>query len=129
MVKHPDNFSWDDLRVLLHVGRAARFNAAGRRLKMDQTTIARRIGNLERALNLHLTERSNAGVVLTADGERLMRIAERMETLAERVIDQGSSGKPWNSCPCRSHTASRSGMSMSRSACSVRKVAASCREN
>ena len=51
--------------------------AAGRRLRVSQTTAARRVAALEEALGLALFERRPAGYVLTPAGEALMASAER----------------------------------------------------
>lgn len=71
--------NWNDLRILLVVARAGGLMAAGRRLGLDQTTVARRISALEASLGVKLIDRSPRGVSLTSHGLTLLDYAERME--------------------------------------------------
>ena len=48
---------WDDVRVFLTLARAGSLTAAARNLRIEHTTVARRIAQLERALGLHLFDR------------------------------------------------------------------------
>ncbi len=75
---------WDNLRVFLAVARSGQFLAAGRRLKLDHATVARRIAALETEANVQLFERRTTGAVLTAAGENLLSYAEAIE---EKVFD------------------------------------------
>ena len=70
---------WDDLRFFLAVARARTLTAAGRSIRVDQATVGRRLGALERALGARLFDRSRDGYVLTAAGESLLTHAERVE--------------------------------------------------
>ena len=56
--------AWDDLRVLLEVHRAGSFLAAGLRLGLSTSTVARRIGALEKDLGGALVHRTSQGVWL-----------------------------------------------------------------
>jgi len=58
-----------------------------RRLKVDHTTVSRRISELEKDLAVKLFERKPDGFVLTEDGHRLLSIAEKMETLGLSVVE------------------------------------------
>ena len=58
---------------------------AARRLKVDHTTVSRRISELEKDLAVKLFERKSDGFVMTEDGHRLFALAERMEALANAV--------------------------------------------
>ena len=71
--------NWADLRVLLAVGRAETLTEAGRQLQLDQTTVSRRLTQLEGALGAAVVIRSRDGLSLTAAGERLFRAAELVE--------------------------------------------------
>ncbi len=73
---------WDDLRVFLAVARAGQVLGAAQKLGQDQATVSRHVRALEAALDTQLFQRSQAGVILTTAGERLLPIAERMETEA-----------------------------------------------
>ena len=81
-------FNWNDLRAFLAVARTGRLTAAASRLDADHTTVGRRIAALEAQLGAQLFDRTPAGHVLTAHGERLMPTAEAMETLAIRAAGE-----------------------------------------
>lgn len=72
--------NWDHVRIFLEVARTGQFLSAARRLKIDHTTVGRRIGKLEEDLSTRLFDRRTDGCVLTGAGERLLAVAERMET-------------------------------------------------
>jgi DNA-binding transcriptional LysR family regulator len=80
--------NWDDVRVFLAVARAGGLMAAGRRLGMDQTTVARRMSALETAFGARLIERSSRGVSMTGQGAGLFAYAERMEAEALAASEQ-----------------------------------------
>src|SRR5437868_4116860 len=71
-------FSWDDARYFLEVQRAGSLSAAGRRLRVNQSTVGRRLAALEATLGARLFERTPDGYVLTAAGETFLPRAERM---------------------------------------------------
>jgi DNA-binding transcriptional LysR family regulator len=73
---------WNDLRVLLAVGRTGKLSAAAIKLRADHATVSRRISALEDALQVKLLERRSTGVTLTEQGAKLMQSAEAMESLA-----------------------------------------------
>jgi DNA-binding transcriptional LysR family regulator len=78
-------FNWNDLTYFLELARQSRLMPAARRLKVDHTTVSRRIAELEKDLSIKLFERKPDGFVLTQDGHRLLAIAERIEALALSV--------------------------------------------
>jgi len=73
-------FDWDLLRSFLAVARAGKLTAAARRLKIDHSTLSRRIAALEVSLNAKLFDRQPSGYTLTLQGERLLSRAEEMES-------------------------------------------------
>lgn len=75
-------FNWNDLTFFLELARQSRLMPAARRLKVDHTTVSRRIAELEKDLTVKLFERKHEGFVLTDDGHRLFAIADKMENLA-----------------------------------------------
>lgn len=81
---------WDDIRVFLELARQASLSAAARRLKVDHSTVARRIAALERRLGLKLFDRLPRGYVLTGEGEQLLAAAEKMEVEALALQRQAS---------------------------------------
>lgn len=72
-------FEWSDLRYFLAVARSGSTSEAARMLRINQTTCARRITALERALNATLFERSISGYKLTRLGSALLAQAEQVE--------------------------------------------------
>jgi DNA-binding transcriptional LysR family regulator len=78
---------WNDLRFFLAVARGGSTLAAGRQLRTSQTTVARRIAALERALGIPLFEKRQAGYALTPAGEALLASAERVELAVSAFSD------------------------------------------
>ncbi len=72
--------NWDLLRTFLTVARTGKLTKAARNLKIDHSTLSRRMKTLERELNTQLFSRSLTGYELTEQGERLLTQAEGMET-------------------------------------------------
>jgi DNA-binding transcriptional LysR family regulator len=72
-------FDWDDLRHFLAVARSGSTTAAARVLDVDQSTVQRRLAELERRLGQPLAERRPAGYRLTPFGEQLLPHVERVE--------------------------------------------------
>ena len=75
-------FDWDLLRSFLAVARTGKLTAAARWLKVDHSTLSRRISALETSLNAKLFDRHVSGYSLTLQGERLLARAEEMESSA-----------------------------------------------
>ena len=80
-------FDWDHLRTFIAVARCGRLTVAATRIGSDHTTVSRRITSLEQALRTTLFERSPSGYALTEQGERLLSIADQIETLAILAVD------------------------------------------
>jgi DNA-binding transcriptional LysR family regulator len=78
---------WNDLRHFLAVARTGSTLAAGRALRVSQTTAARRVAALEAELGLVLFERRPGGYRLTPAGEALVPKAEAVEAEAGRFGD------------------------------------------
>jgi DNA-binding transcriptional LysR family regulator len=72
-------FDWDDARFFLAIARAGSVSGAGRSLRVQQSTVSRRLAGLEECLEARLFERTPDGYVLTSAGEALRARAERME--------------------------------------------------
>jgi DNA-binding transcriptional LysR family regulator len=84
---------WDNARIFLAVARGGQFLAAGRALKLDHATIARRVGSLEEAVGQPLFERRTNGVRLNAAGERFLATAERIESeMMQAAAELSASG-------------------------------------
>ena len=82
---------WNDLRYFLAVARTGSTLAAGRMLRVSQTTVARRITALEAERKLVLFERRPTGYVLTPAGEALIVQAESLEAAATHFADAAAS--------------------------------------
>lgn len=78
---------WDDIRHFLAVARTGSTLAAGKALRVSQTTAARRVAALEARLALVLFERRPGGYRLTPAGESLVAQAEAVEAAAAAFSD------------------------------------------
>lgn len=72
-------FDWNDLKCLLAVARHRSTIAAGKALGLSQSTVHRRLTELERKIGRPLVRRHSTGYRLTAFGEELQPYAERVE--------------------------------------------------
>jgi DNA-binding transcriptional LysR family regulator len=72
-------FDWNDLKYFLAVAREGSTLAAARRLKVNQSTVHRRLAALEKTLGCSLVERHPTGYRLTELGNQLRSHAERVE--------------------------------------------------
>jgi DNA-binding transcriptional LysR family regulator len=70
---------WNDLRHFLAVAREGSTLAAARKLRVNQSTVHRRLAALEKALGCSLVERHPTGYRLTELGRQLRLHAERIE--------------------------------------------------
>lgn len=75
-------FDWSALPFFLELARQGRLAPTARRLRVDHTTVSRRVAELERALDQKLFDRSAEGFSLTEQGRALMPLAEAMEAQA-----------------------------------------------
>jgi DNA-binding transcriptional LysR family regulator len=78
-------FDWNDARYFLAIARLGSLSAAARHLRVQQTTVGRRLQALESALDSRLFDRTSDGYVATAAGEALVAHAERIEDEALAV--------------------------------------------
>ncbi len=70
---------WDDLRFVLAVARGRSFAGAAKLLRVNESTVARRIAKAEAGLNTTLFERSDGRPHPTEAGAELIRRAEKIE--------------------------------------------------
>ncbi|MEW5686685.1 MAG: LysR family transcriptional regulator [Pseudomonadota bacterium] len=78
------DLDWDDVRVFLAVARTGSLSSAARALRVNHTTISRRLAKLEDDLGGgRLLERSPDGYRLTDVGAAALADAERMEAAAD----------------------------------------------
>jgi DNA-binding transcriptional LysR family regulator len=70
---------WSDLRFVLAVARAGSALRAAQALGVNQTTVMRRITQLEAAIGGAVFERRQSGYISTPLGERIAAVAERID--------------------------------------------------
>ncbi len=87
LTKLPD-FNWNDLKFVLAVARAGSYAAAGRRLGVNERTVARRIDTLEACLQARLFDRGDSGILPTPAGEQALAAAERIESGSSELARQ-----------------------------------------
>jgi DNA-binding transcriptional LysR family regulator len=83
---------WDDLKVLLALRRKGSARGAAQELGVSNSTITRRLDDMEHKLQAHLFDRTPDGYRMTAAGEQILPTAEHVEELVmgvERKITGG----------------------------------------
>jgi DNA-binding transcriptional LysR family regulator len=78
---------WDDLRFLLAVAKSGTLSAAAKELKVEHTTVSRRLKRLETALARPLFVVDSAGYRLTAFGKAAARRAAAMDDHARSIAE------------------------------------------
>jgi len=79
-----DKLKWDDLRVILAIGREGSLSAAARATGSSHTTVFRQINDIEKRYATRFFNRTPRGYELTEAGELAMHIAANIE---EEVLD------------------------------------------
>ena len=91
-------FDWNDLKYFLAFARTGSMLAAAKVSQVNQSTVQRRIAELESRIGQQLVVRHLAGYRLTPEGQELRRSAEKVEeavTAFEHEVvarDKGLSG-------------------------------------
>ena len=78
-MRNLEAFDWNDLRYFLAVASEGSALAAARRLRVNQSTVQRRLAELETRLGYALVERHPLGYRLTEFGKDLLPLAEGVE--------------------------------------------------
>lgn len=73
------DMDWDDLRVFVAVARAGNLSQAARTLRLDHSTVSRRIAQLEFCVGGALFQRHRAGLQATALARTILPYAEAVE--------------------------------------------------
>jgi DNA-binding transcriptional LysR family regulator len=73
------SLGWDDLLYVLSVGRTGSLSAAARTLRVNHSTVFRRIGAIEEQLGVRLFDRRRDGYAPTAAGEAVIDLAGRLD--------------------------------------------------
>src|SRR3954447_4908216 len=79
--------NWDDLRIFLEVARQGSVQGAAKRLKLDHSTVTRRIGKLEALLSVKLIDRGRNGILVRDEARALLRHIEQMDLHAGSLED------------------------------------------
>ncbi len=79
---------WDDFHFVLAIARGGSLSGAGRDLKVNHTTVGRRLTALERRSGVTLFIRARPAFIPTEAGETVITHAERMETEALGFADK-----------------------------------------
>ncbi len=85
----PD-MDWDDFRYVLAVARAKAIAPAARALRVDATTVARRLSRVELALKTKLFERKDGCLRPTEAAASVIERAERIEAEATAIAERAS---------------------------------------
>lgn len=73
------SLSWDDIRYFVAVAREGSLSGAARHLRVEHSTVARRVGALESRIGVRLFDRLPRSWMLTPEGEAMLEPAERLE--------------------------------------------------
>lgn len=77
---------WSDIKIFLQVVRDGTMTEATNSLRMDHSTISRRIARLERSAGAPLFERAGRRLSITDEGKRLAAAAEKLESIILREV-------------------------------------------
>ena len=82
---------WDKLRIFHAAAQAGSFTRAGETLSMSQSAVSRQVSALEAELGTPLFHRHARGLILTEEGDLLMRAARdillRLEDVRAQLVD------------------------------------------
>ena len=76
---------WDGIRYFLAVARGGSVRAAAEGLRVNHSTVLRRIAQLEKRLGAHMFEKRPSGYRLTAAGEEVLEFANQMEASSHQL--------------------------------------------
>jgi len=88
-IQESHSLNWDDLKFFLAVARTGTLRGGAESIRVNHTTMTRRLSVMEDRIGSRLFDRSKQGLVLTQLGEDLLPHAERVEaemSAASRVI-------------------------------------------
>lgn len=82
------DLDWNDLRIFKAIADAGQINRAALALKVNSTTVSRRLKRLEKQLETTLFEKTREGQTITEAGEKLLEKVETMGILAASINDE-----------------------------------------
>jgi DNA-binding transcriptional LysR family regulator len=71
--------NWSDLQLFLAVVRGGSVRGAARALRLDPSTVSRRVGALEESVGTRLFQRTPEGLLLTPSGKQVLESGERVD--------------------------------------------------
>jgi DNA-binding transcriptional LysR family regulator len=87
--------SLKQIEALVWVARMGTFERAANRLHVTQSTISKRISELEQVVGVAIFDREGHSNILTAEGERLLAVGKEMLALQAQAMDlKGMSDMP-----------------------------------
>lgn len=78
---------WDNLRIFLEAVRAGNYTHAAKRLRIDRTTVGRRLERLERDLGAPLFEQGDDGYHPTPAGRRALQAADEITRIMDAMVE------------------------------------------
>lgn len=87
---------WDNLKFFLALAETGSLSRASEKLRVDHSTVARRIEMLEHDLGIRLVERLSRSYRLTAEGEQ---IRDRAREIEDRIADLARSANAAGQSP------------------------------
>ena len=85
--------SWDDFRIVKVIADRTSLTEAAKALRINQSTVFRKLGQIEHRLGARLFKRNRTGTTLTPRGEEMVQLAARMEQDVT-AFEQGLQGQP-----------------------------------
>lgn len=83
------NLPWGDAQLFLEIVRSGSLRGAARALRVDVSTVSRKLAALEQSVGVRLVDRTNNRLALTAAGRQLAESGERVQgefdTLARKI--------------------------------------------
>ncbi|MFT3695880.1 MAG: LysR family transcriptional regulator [Kofleriaceae bacterium] len=86
-------FDWNDARIALAMWREGKVEPVALKLRVDPTTVVRRLDALEQSLKVRLFDRSRHGWRLTAEGEKQLPALLQLEAAAFALGEQLTSAR------------------------------------
>lgn len=87
-MKISNRISWDDLRIVFEVSRQGSIHSAAKLLRLDHSTVTRRISQIEILLERRLFDRSNRGINVRPEAIELFKHIQSMELHATAVQEE-----------------------------------------
>lgn len=88
-----EQLGWDQLRALLEVSRGGSLESAARRLGVDQSTVSRRLAQVEYSAGSALFRRDRKGLQPTPMGREVLLRLEQMEAMLHEIQGITASGQ------------------------------------